>query len=107
LLQKLSFLLDLGADVNTHDNQRLTPLHVTHSSFAKILIDAGAHVNAQSQTGSTPLHIALTADAFGEIDRGLAEILISSGADINIADNAGKPSKQILENLELALGSEE
>ena len=53
----------------------------------EILINAGANINAQDSNGDTP--IMLLANS-GNVDTSSFKLLIDSGADINIKNNAGK-----------------
>jgi len=74
-------LLKCGADPQTMDNQRNTPLHII-SSYTKIvedfitlhtiimaLLDAGAHMDCVNSQGQTPLDVATT---------GVAAIILKS-----------------------------
>ena len=72
-----------GADVNTRDNNKWTPLHYAayygHKVVAELLIAEGADVNAKDGlSGETPLHDA----AYGG-HKEIAELLIANGADVN------------------------
>jgi Ankyrin repeats (3 copies) len=73
-------LLVLGADPNSSDFERDTPLIVSvaanYRSIARRLIAAGANVNQVNQVGATPLIRA------AELDRtGMVKLLLQSGAD--------------------------
>ncbi|MHB1001974.1 MAG: ankyrin repeat domain-containing protein [Armatimonadota bacterium] len=79
-----------GADVNSRDPSRLTPLHWTalggpgSAEIAELLILRGANVNAVDSQGSTPL---ITAAALGNLS--VAKVLIDHGAKINTPFNKG------------------
>ena len=58
-LNRVSFLVGKGADVNKIDNQGATPLTAAarqrHDEMIKLLIELGADVNLPNQDGMTPL----------------------------------------------------
>lgn len=60
--KKVKILLSNGAQVNTKDNFRRTPLHIASirhdEEIVKTLIDNGADVNVKDNKGMTPLHWA-------------------------------------------------
>jgi ankyrin repeat protein len=83
----VNFLITNGANPNAIDKLGFTPLQyaVMHSQLeiAKILIDHGANVNAKTnKRGYTALHFAVLRK---EKNQKLVELLIESGADVNIA----------------------
>jgi uncharacterized protein len=84
-------LLAQGVDVNTTDDEGLTPLHFAASrdsvDVVRLLLDAGAAVNAQSVAGDTPIYHAIrnTTPAACDIQRLLRE----RGADPTIANTKG------------------
>ncbi|XP_071792618.1 ankyrin repeat and SOCS box protein 18-like isoform X1 [Asterias amurensis] len=93
-------LLEDGADVNTGDRYKVTPLHTAclhgHSDCVRLFIDAGADVNAGTEDynrpgvfkkpyskGSTPLHLAAKKSHVGCI-----EVLLTHGhANYNKRDS--------------------
>lgn len=58
----VELLLDSGADIEAHNHDGETPLHIMarHKSLdcTIALLSRGAEVNSQSKDGSTPLHQA-------------------------------------------------
>ncbi|MDE0716500.1 MAG: ankyrin repeat domain-containing protein [Rhodospirillaceae bacterium] len=58
--ERLKFLIDNGADVNSRGKYDRTPLHWANTSLAaKILVNEGAKVDARDSPSSmTPLHLA-------------------------------------------------
>lgn len=81
-------LITSGADLNTRDKDRATPLYWSacrgNAPLCEVLIQAGCDVNARVKWGSTALHAA--------VDRGqfpCVEILVAWGADINAQNNRG------------------
>ncbi|GLH16165.1 Transient receptor potential channel pyrexia [Gryllus bimaculatus] len=81
-------LVDAGADVNCHDKNGVTALHLAakSGSFAVVeaLLNAGALINAKDRNSRTPLHYAADAGADRVVDK-----LIKSGADTNAKDHSG------------------
>ena len=84
------FLISLGADVNSKDNDGDTPLHWSASSsnkpldLIKFLIDSGADVNAKDNGGWSPLYYAVRTHNIA-----IAKLLIEAGADLEAKDNNG------------------
>jgi len=80
-------ILECGADVNTADNFKNTPLHaaVSRKEAAEVvtaLISKGANVNAKGLHGTTPLMKAVNLE--------MAKLLVEAGADIDLTDNSGR-----------------
>ena len=86
----VQLLIDKGADINTSDNEIVTPLHrmicVGYFEMVQLLIKNGANVNTNNKSGYTPLHTACT---YGPKTR-IAKLLVESGADVNIKNNEGQ-----------------
>ena len=82
-------LLDLGANVNAHDNDHWTPLYLAAANgrlgFARMLLEHGAEVNTPDDVGRTPLHMA---SQNGHVE--VVLLLLESGADLNLRDRLGR-----------------
>ena len=73
-------LLRHGADVDHQNHKRETPLfHTTNAASSKELLTHGANVNHQSASGRTALF-----QAIAKLQRDTVELLIASGADVNV-----------------------
>ena len=102
-------LVGAGASVVARDNDGETPLHRAawcgDTETALALIVAGADVNARDRAGKMPLHWAAMMGTLWHFmakdetrrhlaaERGHTEIvmaLVSSGADVNVRDGAGR-----------------
>lgn len=92
----MKVLLDYGADVNTQDEWKWTPLmnavfKAKSAALSKILLNAGADANTQNKFGSTALH--LTVDSEDEAKHDLyhiAKVLLDSGANQEVVNNDGE-----------------
>jgi ankyrin repeat protein len=79
----ISFLVEIGADVNAVNNAGKTPLHCTSDiDVVHSLIAHKADVNARDNDGKTPLHTASYGDS--------VQLLIDHKADVSALDNTGK-----------------
>jgi hypothetical protein len=78
-VNRISILIEKGADVNARDKDDATPLHWAASSNSaaaiQMLIDAGARINAQNKNGGTPLDVAILTNSHE-----VADILKKVGA---------------------------
>ena len=89
------FLLQCGADINSTDNFRKTPLHnavvAGNYELVKLLLNKMAYVNSQNCSNNTPLYNAVLKN----ID--ICSILLKHGADPNIAsdDNENPLSRAV------------
>jgi len=81
-LEKVKFLLDAKADVNSKDVRFQTPINLAtkigHLEIVQLLIEKGGNVNDEAEDGMTPLHCAAY---FGHFE--IAKLLIEKGANIN------------------------
>ncbi|XP_048054613.1 protein phosphatase 1 regulatory inhibitor subunit 16B [Megalobrama amblycephala] len=82
MLGDIQKLLQDGADVNHHDSQGATLLHVAaangYAQAAEMLLEGGARTDMRDSDGWTPLHAAA---CWGQVH--VAELLVSHGANLN------------------------
>jgi hypothetical protein len=87
-LQRLTELLDAGADANAPDSSDLTALHWAaawgHAEACQLLLERGAKLSSRDGTGSTPLH---TATFFARTEA--VRVLLEGGADPRLVDQNG------------------
>ena len=90
-IQKVRFLLPLGADVNAKDPYaNMTPLMMAaydgYTEIAKLLIEKGAEVNAKGgvDMDMTPLIYAASQDRLD-----MVKLLIENGANVNVKSKYG------------------
>jgi ankyrin repeat protein len=90
-IQKVRFLLPLGADVNARDPYAsMSPLMMAaydgYTEIAKLLIEKGAEINAKGgvDMDMTPLVYAASQDRFD-----MVKLLIENGANVNIKTKYG------------------
>jgi hypothetical protein len=83
---RIEVLLELGADPNSGEGARGTPLHAAAEACnvgnARLLLQCGAHVDALDRSGQTPLVHALQRCSNAQIESlaALAELLMEAGA---------------------------
>jgi hypothetical protein len=78
---RVKFLVEKGADVNTVDNQGGTPLTAAarqrHDKMVELLIKLGADVNKPNSDGMTPLTTAVMRDHVPSV-----KVLLANGANV-------------------------
>lgn len=116
-IDEMKRLIDLGADPNSRDSYRQTPLHAAiHNIYLRgtskkksrsrripvneatkiieLLISSGSDPNSQTVNGTTP---ALTAAADLVYGEAILKLLIKAGANLNVPTNTGNtPMKRAL-----------
>ena len=89
-VERVKLLLKHGANVNTNDLSRKTPLmwacYKGNIKLIKILLKCGANPNFEDEMGRTALMIT----SYNHTLRLPIILLINAGADINIKDEDGK-----------------
>lgn len=93
----VKLLVNNGANINEKNFGGRTPMHtsvvISQGETLKIseyLIEKGADINAQDDDGNTPLHVA-----FSVGNKDAVDLLIKSGADTKIRNNAGALYNQV------------
>ena len=106
-IERIAVLIESDAKVNNSDEQGETPLHLAarhgHSRIVSFLVDNGSNLSALNLRGETPLHASargrlrsrqtLDGDLVDYVDQDARKTianLISSGADLSVADNLGR-----------------
>ncbi|PNH09634.1 Ankyrin repeat-containing protein [Tetrabaena socialis] len=89
-LQKLTALLEAGADVAATNKAGQAVLHWSMIRYGAVevvrrLIEAGAYVNAIDEGDNTPLHYAALYERTDAI-----RLLLEAGADIDVRNKAGR-----------------
>ena len=91
-LEKVSKLVEKGANVNSKDSAGFTPLHLAvdaeDEAICLFLIEKGASINARSEEGFTPLHLAANFDY-----EKMVKLLLKAGASPLMKSIAGKIAK--------------
>jgi hypothetical protein len=88
-LERVKTLVGQGANVNSVNTMKITPLVVaataSRTEVCKFLADNGADINAKDGHGRTALYFAVEHN-----NKELVEFLVKKGADVNIATRQGK-----------------
>jgi ankyrin repeat protein len=83
----VELIVDLGADLESMDNDGRTPLHIAcragDAKITRFLVDRGAKASVQDSTGTFPLHWLWTFEDEDIPD--IARILVNAGADVNVS----------------------
>jgi pectate lyase len=81
VLNKVKAFVEKGIDVDSRDDQGMTPLHLAaqggHREVVEFLLSNDADVNAKNDAGKTPLDIALS-----QRRKDVVRLLVEAGADI-------------------------
>jgi ankyrin repeat protein len=82
-VERVTFLLKVGAETEAQDRQRWTPLHLAsyagHEPIVRLLLDKSADVGTTMPDGCTPLHVASQ-----EGHESVVRLLLDRGADANV-----------------------
>ncbi|MDR1261457.1 MAG: ankyrin repeat domain-containing protein [Rickettsiales bacterium] len=89
-IEKVKYLVNEGADVDTRDQNCNTPLHLAayngHTDTVEALLNAeGINVNAKDNNGATPLHSAIKNNRIDVVE----VLLRAEGININEDDYSG------------------
>jgi ankyrin repeat protein len=98
-------LLNYGADVDAASFREQTPLHMAVGSkeLMQLLIRHQPKLSAQNDEGNTALHLLVRMGEWWKNDdaKTIIELLLSSGADINITNRFGEsPLHRLVSNLQ-------
>jgi ankyrin repeat protein len=89
----IRLLVEWGSPLEATGTEQWTPLHLASVSRShravSALLDAGANIHARSVFGHTPLHLAVGPTISEELLE-TVRVLVSAGADRNVADQKGK-----------------
>ena len=97
LLEYIKRAIERGANVNSYDDNGITPLMVASEigqiDIVKFLIEHGADVNSYDEDGYTAIMKASDFNSFDKAPRGsqlkIIKFLIEHGADVNMTNNHG------------------
>lgn len=93
-LDKVTELLDQGANTNTKDNAGWTPLHEAVQNgridLVRLLLQYNTLINVPGQSNETPLHEAVRYN-----HKNIVELLVKHGADINARNCKGETPFQL------------
>ena len=96
-LEKVSFFIQQGADVNAQDKTGFTPLHYAcalhNFNLAKLLIENGANIEIKDFKGFTPLFYTCLNNDFN-----ITKLLIENGANIEIKVQGLTPLHIVCQN---------
>ncbi|MBN2018798.1 MAG: ankyrin repeat domain-containing protein [Sedimentisphaerales bacterium] len=90
----LEWMILTGADVNTQDQNLMTPLHLAvkdnHFETVKFLVEKGANINAQDVEDKTPLHYAVQNEQLDTV-----KFLLKKKAKADVRDKNGETALDI------------
>ncbi|KAI1733548.1 ankyrin repeat-containing domain protein [Xylaria scruposa] len=93
-VEMCEILIMHGANVDARNSKDRTALHfsveATNIKNLKLLLSHSADLDAQDQTGESALHIAARQSGFGQHNFDKLELLLQSGANLAIKNNAGR-----------------
>ncbi len=89
----IELLILRGADVDSLDENQMTPMFNKEVYLTKILVEAGADINAKSEKGNTPLMWY----CYSSYIEGI-KYLVSLGADVNVVNLDGHTAYDIAEH---------
>jgi ankyrin repeat protein len=87
-------LIEHGADVNAHNLNGITVLHMANATLIPFLIKAGANLDLPDNNGNTPLHTAI-------YER--AKALLEGGAKVNVRNKNGKTPLHFADHIKALL----
>ncbi|KOS59809.1 ankyrin repeat domain-containing protein [Lysinibacillus agricola] len=100
-LDLVKYLLALGVDVNSRNDEGISPLHIVlYPEVAECLLDHGAFIDITANDGDTPL---LTQVSEGEERIDIIQLLLKRGANPEIKNVFGKIALDIAKSREETL----
>jgi len=83
----IRYLIELGADVNVRDENKMTPimwasLDNANPETLELLVQAGANINARAKNGKTAIYYAIA----GKNKVDIIQKLLDLGANVNVRD---------------------
>ncbi|KAL9118842.1 MAG: hypothetical protein Q9187_004606 [Circinaria calcarea] len=96
----IELLLKWKTDVNAIGSEQKTPIHMAlrYPKAFRVLLKAHPILSAGDERGDTALHLAISLSANYPLGGKIVEKLLSSGADVNVRNNAGVTPFHIVVN---------